>query len=416
MLKIGKMLERQCCRMCGSENLGEVLDLGTHSLVNSYIRGEDLEKDEEIFPLVVKQCKDCKLVQMLETIDPVGIYTTGNYMYFSTDVPGLKDYFEEYASDLFERFIKDDDLVIEIASNDGILLDFVRKRARVLGVDAAPNAVLKALKKGIPTFPSLFGFKTAELVSREFGQADVVMANNCIAHVDDLDDFMKGVDLLLKPDGIFIFETGYWGTMVKTANYEQIYHDHFSYYSVEVWRKYAAKFGMRVFDAVVTPAQDNCAVRVFLCRDDRPETERLMEIVKDEALNGANDYDASLRYQSEVKLAWKNLKDTLTRLKAEGSKIAAYGASAKGGTIARAADIGDGLIDYYVDDSESKQGLYTPIYHIPILSREEAEKDKPDYFLILAVNYAENIMAKEADFHTEGGKFIVPRGTDIQII
>ena len=337
-------------------------------------------------------------------------------MYFSTDVPGLKDYFAEYATDLFERFIEQDDLVIEIASNDGILLDFVREKADVLGIDAAPNAVLKALKKGIPTFPSLFNAKTAELVNREFKSAKVVMANNCIAHVDDLDDFMTGVQMLLAEDGVFIFETGYWGTMIKTANYEQIYHDHFSYYSVGVWQEYSKKFGLKVFDAVVTPAQDNCAVRVFLSRDDRPKTERLKAIEADELASGANTYEQSTKYQAEVHQAWENLKETLVGLKAGGSRIAAYGASAKGGTIARAADIGSDLIEFYVDDAPGKHGLFTPIYHVPIISREEARANEPDYFLILAVNYAENIMAKEKAFHEAGGKFIVPKGTDIQVI
>ena len=410
------MLERKNCRMCGSANFAEVLDLGTHSLVNSYLSKEDLGKAEHLFPLVVKQCQDCHLVQVIETIDPVEIYTTGNYMYFSTDVPGLKDYFAEYATDLFERFIEQDDLVIEIASNDGILLDFVREKADVLGIDAAPNAVLKALKKGIPTFPSLFNAKTAELVNREFKSAKVVMGNNCIAHVDDLDDFMTGVQMLLAEDGVFIFETGYWGTMIKTANYEQIYHDHFSYYSVGVWQEYSKKFGLKVFDAVVTPAQDNCAVRVFLSRDDRPKTERLKAIEADELASGANTYEQSTKYQAEVHQAWENLKETLVGLKAGGSRIAAYGASAKGGTIARAADIGSDLIEFYVDDAPGKHGLFTPIYHVPIISREEARANEPDYFLILAVNYAENIMAKEKAFHEAGGKFIVPKGTDIQVI
>lgn len=415
-MSVTGMLERKNCRMCGSAHFAEVLDLGTHSLVNSYLSKEDLGKAEQLFPLVVKQCQDCHLVQVIETIDPVEIYTTGNYMYFSTDVPGLKDYFAEYATDLFERFIEQDDLVIEIASNDGILLDFVREKADVLGIDAAPNAVLKALKKGIPTFPSLFNAKTAELVNREFRNAKVVMANNCIAHVDDLDDFMTGVQMLLAEDGVFIFETGYWGTMIKTANYEQIYHDHFSYYSVGVWQEYSKKFGLKVFDAVVTPAQDNCAVRVFLSRDDRPKTERLKAIEADELASGANTYEQSTKYQAEVHQAWENLKETLVGLKAGGSRIAAYGASAKGGTIARAADIGSDLIEFYVDDAPGKHGLFTPIYHVPIISREEARANEPDYFLILAVNYAENIMAKEKAFHEAGGKFIVPKGTDIQVI
>lgn len=411
-----ELIKNNKCRMCDSQNFWEVIDLGTNSLVNSYLRKEDLGKEELLFPLVVHQCKKCKLVQILDVVDPVEIYTKGNYLYFSTDVPGLSKYFEEYAKDLKKRFLRKNDFVLEIASNDGILLNQLKKDMQILGVDAAPNAVLKALKKGIPTFPALFNEKVAKLIRREFGQAKVVMANNCIAHVNDLNDFIKGVDLLLDKDGVFIFETGYWGNMIKRANYEQIYHDHYCYFSVEVWSKYAKKFNMRVFDAVVTPAQDNCAVRVFLCRDNRPKTDRLKEIEQDEIDVSANTHETSIRYRNEVQEACASLKNKLVELKNEGKTIAAYGASAKAGTIARAADIGSDLIDYYVDDAPEKQGLYTPIYHVPIISRNEANDNPPDYFLILAVNYADNIMAKEKSFHDNGGKFIVPRGTDIQVL
>ena len=411
-----EMIKRTKCRMCDGTIFGEVLNLGEQSLVNSYLKKEDIGKKELLLPLVVHQCRTCGLVQVLDTVDPDEIYTKGKYLYFSKDVPGLKDYFEEYAADLFNRFLKKDDFVIEVASNDGILLDFLRSKVDVLGIDAAPNAVLKALKLGIPTFPSLFNLNVAEMIEHEFGQAKLVMANNCIAHVDDLTDFMNGIDKLLSPDGIFIFETGYWGEMAKRANYEQIYHDHFSYYSLEVWKKYAEKFNMRVFDAVVTPAQDNCAIRVFLCRDDRAKTDRMIAIEDDEDQNKLNTYEVSMIYRDQVHTAWSNLKNVLKKLKLENSSIAAYGASAKAGTIVKCADIGADLIDFYIDDSKSKQGLFTPIYHVPIISREEASKKEPDYLLILAVNYADNIMAKEKQFHESGGKFIIPRGTDIQIV
>lgn len=395
--------------MCGGTEFWEVVNLGTHSLVNSYIKKKDLNKKEWLFPLVVYQCKKCKLVQMKDVIDPKEIYTKGNYLYFSQDVPGLPKYFKEYAADIQKRFIKSkDDLVLEIASNDGIFLGFLKKHARILGVDAAPNAVLRALKSGIPTFPALFDEDTAALILKEWGEAKVVLANNCIAHVNNLGDFMKGVDIMLRQDGVFVFETGYWGNMVKDANYGQIYHDHYCYFTVGVWQQYAKKFGMSVFDAVVTPAQSNCALRMFLCRDNRTKTARLKKLEQYEKKNNINSYKTSKKYRRDVNTALNNLKTLLKELKKDNKSIVAYGASAKGGTIARAADIGSDLIDYYVDDSPVKQGLYTPIYHVPIKSPEVARKNPPDYFLILAVNYADNIMKKEKAFHKAGGKFIIP--------
>ncbi len=405
--------------MCGSKNLKEVLNLGTHSLVNSYLKKNELKKKKELLlPLIISQCLSCGLIQVLKTVNPTEIYSKGKYLYFSRDVPGLNKYYKIYADYVSKNYIKTrNDLCVEIASNDGILLQHLKKKSNILGIDAAPNAVLRALKHKIPTFPSLFNYETANLVVNEYGKAKVVMANQCIAHVDNLIDFMKGVDVLLNnKDGIFIFETGYWGNMVKRTIYEQIYHDHFSYFSVEVWKKFSKKFDLNIFDAEITPAQDNCSIRIFFSRNKKKQTMRLKKILDDEKINKLNSFSSSLRFKKSVQNSWKNLKNCLVDLKKKKKKIVAYGASAKAGTISRCAKIGRELVDFYIDDSPSKQGLYSPIYHVPIISRKEAFKKKIDYILILAVNYADIIMKKEKKFKLNGGKFIIPRGEEIQIL
>ncbi len=406
--------------MCESKDLKEVLDLGSHSLVNSYLKKNEINlKKELLLPLVISQCLNCGLIQILKTVNPTEIYNDGKYLYFSRDVPGLDKYYKKYADYVLEKFIKKkNELVIEIASNDGILLQHLKKKVNILGIDAAPNAVLRALKNDIPTFPSLFNYKTAKLVTKEYGAAKVVMANQCIAHVDNLIDFMKGVDAILdKKNGIFIFETGYWGNMVKRTVYEQIYHDHFSYFSLKVWENFSKKFSLNMFDAEVTPAQDNCSIRVFFSRKKNiKKTKRLKILLNDEKINNLNTFKSSLEFKKKVKNSWRKLNNTLIELKNKKKRIVAYGASAKAGTISRCANIGPKLIDFYIDDSPSKQGLYTPIYHIPILSRKLAFKKKIDYILILAVNYADIIMRKESDFKKKGGYFILPKGEDIQII
>ena len=413
------MIKRTNCRMCESTRLKKVLNLRTHSLVNSYIKKKDLNKKELLLPLIIHQCINCGLIQMLKTVDPRIIYSGGKYLYFSRDIPGLKKYYKEYANTVYKKFVKSKkDLVIEIASNDGILLQHLIKKTKVLGIDAAPNAVLRALKENIPTFPSLFNDHAAKLVSEEYGEAKVVMANQCIAHVDNLIDFMNGVDRLLnKKKGIFIFETGYWTRMVDRTIYEQIYHDHFSYFSLEVWKKFCKRFDLKLFDAVVTPAQDNCSIRVFFSKDKKiKETNRLKKLIKYEKINKINSYKTSKIYEKKVKNSWRILKKELIKLKKNKKTIVAYGASAKSGTISRCADLGKNLIDFYIDDSPSKQGLFTPIYNIPILSKKEGYKKKIDYLLILAVNYADMIIKKEKEFSKKGGKFIVPRGEKIQYL
>ena len=412
------MIIRKNCRMCNSRNLKSVLHLGKHSLVNSYLKKTELKKKELLLPLEISRCSNCGLIQVLKTVDPNEIYNDGKYLYFSRDVPGLSDYYKKYAKYILKKFIKKEDLVVEIASNDGILLQHLKNKTNVLGIDAAPNAVLRALKHSIPTFPALFNFKTSKLVINEFGKAKVVMANQCIAHVDDLRDFMKGIDNLLnKKDGIFIFETGYWGNMVKRTIYEQIYHDHFSYFSLKVWEKFSKEFGLRIFDAEITPAQDNCSIRVFFSRNKKiNRSKRLKELMNEEKNSNLNTLKKSLEFKASVKNSWKNLRDSLVKLKKQNKKIVAYGASAKAGTISTCAKIDSTLVDFFIDDSPSKQGKYTPIFHIPIMSRKNAFKKKIDYILILAVNYAKIIMNKEKNFKKMGGKFIIPRGEKIEII
>lgn len=413
------MISRNDCRMCGSKKIKDVLHLGRHSLVNSYLRRDEIGKKKELLlPLKISHCISCGLIQLLKTVDPKKIYSGGKYLYFSKDVPGLSQYYKKYADYIKKKFIRKNDLVIEIASNDGILLQHLKGKTKVLGIDAAPNAVLRALKFNIPTFPSLFNLETAKLVCNEFGKANLLMANQCIAHVDNLRDFMDGVNLLLdKKKGVFIFETGYWGNMVKRTIYEQIYHDHFSYFSLKVWENFSKKYNLKIFDAEVTPAQDNCSIRVFFSRNKKvKKTTRLIELLNEETKIKLNSLLTSKNFSKQVKNSWKNLRDCLIKLKSKKQTIVAYGASAKAGTISTCAKIDSKLVDFFIDDSPSKQGMFTPIFHIPILSRKKAFAKKIDYILILAVNYADIIMKKEKKFHQNGGKFIIPRGEKIEIV
>lgn len=402
--------------MCGNEYFGEVINLGNHSLVNSFIKKEDLDKKELLFPIVLKQCKSCSLVQMSEIIDPEDIYRNVDYLYFSSDVPGLTDYYKEYVKDIEKRFIKKNNFVLEIASNDGILLNLLKKDTKILGVDPATNVTLRALKKNILTVSDFFTENLARKIFREWQAANIIIANSVMTHTNNMNDIMRGVSLLLDKNGVFVLEDSYWGKMVEQANYYLIYHDHYCYLTLKVLTEYAPKFGMRVFDAFAAPSQGGCSIRAFLCKDKRPTTKRMENLKEWEEEKNINDYKTSLAYRQKVVETTTRLRQILKNLKKRGKKISGYGASAKGGTIARCSNIDRSLIDYYVDDSPAKQGLYTPIYHIPIVSRQEAEKNTPDYFVIFAANYAQNIIAREQKFLKNGGHFIVPHGADIQII
>lgn len=393
--------------MCGHTKFKTVIDLGKHPLVNSLVPKEDLKKKDPVFPLVVRQCQKCTLVQLTDLIDAHEIYKNVDYLFFSSDMPTLSDYFKEYADDIKKRFLKPDGFALEIGSNDGVLLQHLKDHATVLGVDPATNVALRALKRGVPTVPLFFSENLAQKIVREWGKANVIMGNNCIAHLNDLHDLMRGIKVLLADDGVFVIEANYWGGMVKNTNYALIYHDHYSYFSLKVWQEFSKQFGMRVFDAWVTPAQGG-SLRLFLCKDRRPVSARLKQLESEERQTKLNTYATSLRYRANVLSGAQKLRSLVLDLKKQGKTIAGYGAAAKGFTILKCSNIGKDIIDYFVDDSPAKQGWYTPVDHIAIISRKESQKRLPDYFIILAPNYAKVILEKEASFRKQGGQFILP--------
>ena len=410
-----KTIKNKTCRMCSSNKFETVVNLGNHPLVNSLITKKNLKKKDPVFPLHVKQCKSCKLVQLVEVIDANEIYKNVEYLYFSSDMPNLDKYFRPYANELQKRFLtKKNELVVEIGSNDGIMLQFFKKSNKILGVDPSTNVVLRALKKGITTVPDFFTKKLSQQIKNEWGQAKIIYGNNCIAHLNDVRDLIEGVDVLLKDDGVFIIECNYWGGMVDNINYSLIYHDHFSYFSIEVWNKFLKKYKMNIFDATVTPAQGG-SLRLFISKNKRTKTKRLNDLLKKEKITGLNTYKKSLEYRANVNRISNKLRKIVEDIKKKGLTVAGYGAAAKGLTILKCSKLGKKHISYFVDDSPAKQGFYTPVDHIPIISRKEANKKLPDYFIILAPNYSDVIIEKESAFIKKGGKFIIPKN-EIKIV
>lgn len=393
--------------MCGHNKFDKVIDFGLCPLVNSLVEKEDLDKKEATHPLKVKRCKNCSLVQIVDNIDSHKIYKDQDYLFFSSDMPTLSDYFFEMAEEI-KRYLKPFDLIVEIGSNDGVFLQHLTDY-RVLGVDPSTNVVMRALKKGLMTIPLFFTEKLATLIEREFGKAKAIVGSNCIAHLDDLDDLMMGVDKLLAEDGVFVVECNYWGGMITNKNYALIYHDHFSYFTIQNWIDFLEKYGMSVFDAVVTPAQGG-SLRLFIDRGVRQQTIRMKDLAIEEAETNLNDKSTCKEYNRSVQEKALGLNKLLTDFKSQGKKIAGYGAAAKGFSILHLAKITEKHIDYFVDDSPAKQGKYTPVTHIPIISREQAENQLPDYFFITAPNYAKVIIEKEQKFIENGGKFILEDG------
>jgi len=389
--------------MCDSTKFKKVIDFGENPLVNSLLDSIDGYTKEPTFPLVVKQCQECNLVQVKDIVDADEIYKNVDYLYFTGDMPNTSEYFKDYADDLKSRFIQKGDFVVEIGSNDGTMLQHLWDKSIAFGVDPASNVAVRALRKGIPTISDFFSLRLAKSIRREFGQARIVYGNNCIAHLNDLRDLMDGVNELLMDDGVFVVECNYWGGMVKNKNYALIYHDHFSYFTAQNWVDFGERCGLKVFDAMVTPAQGG-SLRIFLSKNDREMTERCKELLAEEVVTELASHETCERYEKEVREEATNLFSLIDQLKKEGKTIAGYGAAAKGFSVLKLAGLGSDHIDYFVDDSPAKQGKFTPISHIPVIARKDA-KD-PDYFFITAPNYEKEIIEKEEEFRKNGGKFI----------
>lgn len=406
------------CNMCQKTNLTEFLDLGLHPLVNSLVSEDDRDRKENINKLALSYCNDCHLVQLSEHVDSKKIYKDVDYLFFSSDMPTLSDYFKDFARGLYEdKYLskskrnKDGSfdpagLFVEIGSNDGVLLQHIE--GPKLGVDPSLNVTLRALHNYQPTIPEFFTEDVAKKILKEYGKAQVIAGFNCVAHTDDLVDLMKGVELLLNDEGVFVVEANYWGNMIKNKNYALIYHDHFNFFTLEVWERFLYKFGLKVFDVEITPAQGG-SLRLFISKagSRRQQTARLNEARERESAEKMNDLETCRNYTKDVKEMQTNFRTMIRGLKAKGKKLALYGVAAKGLTVLTYTGMGTEYFDYGVDDSPAKQGYFTPVSHIPIISRAEAtRRGLPDYFIVLAYNYIDVIKNKEEKFLRDGGHLI----------
>ena len=400
------------CRICGNSSFDTVLNMGKAPLVNSLIEKKDLDKNEPTFPLVVVRCRNCSLAQLKTIVDSQKIYRDQDYLYFTGDMPQQSQYikaFDSLVSELHDRHTKKGDLIVEIGSNDGTVLGKMSMDRRILGVDPSTNVVVRALAGGVPTVAAPFLAPVARSIKQEYGVAKVIGGANCLAHIDDIHSVMEGVTTLLAPDGVFWAEVNYWGGMVQNRHYALVYLDHYSYFSLQNWIDICRKHKLEIFDAFVTEAQgEGLSLRLFASRNKKQKkTERFIKIAAEEKKNKLNTKEAAIEYGIGCKKEAKKLYGVVTKLKKEGKTIAGYGAAAKGFSVLQLAGINERHVDYFVDDSPAKQGKYTPITHIPVISRKDAENRIPDYFFITAPNYADIIIAKEKAFIKRGGKFIL---------
>ena len=397
------------CRVCKSTKLINVLQFGMTPLANAFLKKEQLDLPEVFYPLEVYFCENCTFLQLGHVVSPELLFK--NYVYVSSTSPVFVNHFKEFATQVIKRFdLNKKSLVVDIGSNDGILLKpFKEQGVRVLGIEPAAHIAEMAKRDGIETEAKFFSINLAKQIVRRRGKAKIVTGTNVFAHIDDLDEVIKGVNEILTDDGVFITESPYLVDFLKKRYFDLVYHEHLSYWAIEPLIKLFNRFGMAVVDAQKVPVHGG-SIRVFAVKGRRlKETNAKVKVFQDlEQEMQLSDINTYLKYASKILENKKRLISLLTNLKLKGNRIVAYGAPAKSNTLLNYFKIGREFIDYIVDDSPLKQGLFTPGTHIPVLPPTRLKRDNPQYLFILAWNFADSIIKKHAWFKDKGGKFIIP--------
>lgn len=399
------------CRFCNTELSQVFVDLGMSPLANSYLNSKDLNKMEPFYPLRTFVCKECLLVQLEEFESPKNIFT--NYAYFSSYSQSWLKHAEDYANMAINRFGLDkNSQVIEIASNDGYLLQHFQKRSiPILGIEPAANVAKVAESRGIPTRTRFFGTDTAKELVNEDKKADLLIAINVLPHVPGLNDFVEGLKLLIKPKGIITIQfSAYMIQLIQQNQFDMIYHEHFSYFSLYTIQKIFSKYGLTIFDIEEVPVHGG-SLRIYIKHtgnEDFPVTQNVEDLLNREKMFKITEMSTYETFPEQVKEVKSRLWNFFIYARSEKKKVVCYGAPAKGNTLLNYCGIGRDLIEYTVDISPHKQGLYLPGTHIPIMSPEKIRETKPDYVLILAWNLKEEIMEQMSYIREWGGKFVVP--------
>ena len=406
MKKVKKIIN---CRLCKSKNLKKILDLGKTPPANSFLKKSQLKNKEDFFPLVVNFCTNCGQLQLSHVVSAEILFR--HYVWVSSTSKVTVLHFEEYARSVFDEInLKRNDLVVEMGSNDGVLLKpFKKLGARVLGVDPARNVASRATREGILTLPHFFDIKITKQIVKKYGKAKVIAANNVFAHINDLDEIVNAVRILLDKEGAFVIEAPYNIDLVEKNLFDIIYHEHLSYLSIKPLDKFFKRFGMQIFDVVKREVHGG-SVRIFVKRKDashevEESVKKFIDLENRKKLSDINTYYEFAKHIEKNKISLVKL---LKKLKKEGKSIAGYGAPAKSTTLLHYFGIGKDVIDFIADESPFKHGLFTPGKHIPIVPPKNLYIKKPDYLLILAWNFAQPIMKMHEKFRKQGGKFIVP--------
>jgi SAM-dependent methyltransferase len=398
------------CRFCDSPLRHVFVDLGMSPLSNAFLKRADLNRMEPFYPLVVFVCDRCFLVQLEEFESPAHIFT--DYSYFSSFSDTWVEHAKLYADGIVERLGLDRrHRVVELASNDGYLLQhFVAKGIPVLGIEPAANVAEAAVKKNIPTIVEFFGESLARRLAAEEARADLIIGNNVLAHVPQLNDFVKGMKILLKPQGVITLEFPHLLRLMEENQFDTIYHEHFSYFSFHTVRQVMLAHGLTVFDVEDLPTHGG-SLRIYVRHQDdagKPSGKRVDILAAKEKAAAVTDLQTYVSFGEKVKRTKRKFLDFLITAKNEGKSIVGYGAPAKGNTLLNYCGVGTDFIDYTVDRSPHKQGHFLPGTHIPIHHPHRIRDTRPDYVVILPWNLTAEIAKQMSYIRDWNGRFVVP--------
>jgi predicted TPR repeat methyltransferase len=396
------------CIACKSSGVEAFLDLGETALANKFLAPDEVSTSEPRFPLIVGQCAACGHVQLMQPVPPAAMFD--DYLYISSLSTTLVAHLQSLAKAVVDRLgLGKDDLVIDIGSNDGTLLSaFNKLGVRTLGVDPAKNLAPLAEANGVETITAYFDDRSAGEIVAKYGQASAITATNVFLHIPVLDGFMAGLHRVLRPGGIFVVEAHYLRDLIEQLAFDTIYHEHCSYWSLDAVSTMFRSYGFSVFDAARLPIHHG-QLRLFVSR----EGERLIEpnvrrLLDEERTIGLTKPENLRAFSARVEAIRKTLRDMIHEFKASGKHVAGYGAPAKGNTLLSYLGFGPDDLDYIADKSPLKQGRVTPGTHIPVVAPDRLMSDLPDYVLLLAWNFADEILAEQAAYRERGGKFILP--------
>lgn len=395
------------CRFCDNDLILTFIDLGSSPLANSYLGFEGLNKLEPFYPLHVYICNNCYLVQLPVFQSPEDIF--GNYAYFSSYSESWLKHAKGYTEMMINRFrYNPESLIIEIASNDGYLLQFFKeKNIPVLGIEPARNVAEAAIEKGIPTIVKFFNTSLANKLKSEGKMTDLLIGNNVLAHVPNLNDFIKGMKIILKPKGLITMEFPHLLRLIEENQFDTIYHEHFSYFSFITVERIFSHHGLMIFDVDEIPTHGG-SLRIYACHleSKREISEKVQELKEREEKIGITNMDFYHSFSEKVKRTKRDILRFLIELKESGKKIAAYGAPAKGNTLLNYCGIRTDFIDFTVDKNPHKQGCYLPGSRIPIYHPDKLKEERPDYMVILPWNLKDEIMEQVSYIRDWGGKFV----------